>query len=73
MLSSSIHPVILVVPSDKVSNTVVPVNAALLASALVADAVAMLLNSESISVPLTILLALPEGNESFAAKFVVLV
>jgi hypothetical protein len=61
------------VPSDNVSNTVVPVSAALLAFALVADAVAMLLNSVSISVPLTILAALPEGSESFAAKFVVLV
>jgi hypothetical protein len=61
------------VPSDKVSNTVVPVSAALLEFALVADAVAMLLNSVSISAPLTILAALPEGSESFAAKFVVLV
>jgi hypothetical protein len=41
--------------------------------ALVADAVAMLLNSVSISAPLTILLALPEGKESFAAKLVVFV
>ena len=45
----------------------------LLASALVATAVAMLLNSVSISVPLTILAGLPEGNESFVAKFVDLV
>ena len=42
-------------------------------SALVALAVAMLLNSASISVPLTILAALPEGRESFVAKLVVLV
>jgi hypothetical protein len=61
------------VPSDKVANTVVPVSAALFALALVADAVAMLLNSVSISAPLTILAALPEGRESLAAKFVVFV
>ena len=40
---------------------------------LVATAVAILSNSSSISAPLTILLALPEGNESFAVKLVVFV
>jgi hypothetical protein len=40
--------------------------------AFVADAVAMLLNSVSISVPFTILLASPETKESLAAKLVVL-
>ena len=51
----------------------VPVNVGLAMFALVADAVAMLVNSVSISAPLTILLALPEGKESFAAKLVVFV
>ena len=51
----------------------VPVNVGPAVSALVATAVAMLLNSVSISVPLTILLALPEGKESLVAKFVVFV
>ena len=51
----------------------VPVNVGLAMSALVADAVAILSNSVSISVPLTILLALPEGKLSLAAKFVVFV
>lgn len=48
-----------------------PVNAGLLASALVAMAVDMLSNSVSNSEPLMILLESPEGNESLAAKSVV--
>jgi hypothetical protein len=39
-------------------------------SALVATAVAMLLNSVLISVPLTIFSGSPDGNASFVAKFV---
>jgi hypothetical protein len=42
-------------------------------SALVAIAVAMLLNSVSISVPLTIFKALPEDKLSLVAKLVLLV
>lgn len=42
-------------------------------SALVATAVAMLLNSVSISVPLTILSGSPEGSASLVAKLVLLV
>jgi len=42
-------------------------------SALVATAVAMLLNSVSISVPLTILRGSPEGSASLVAKLVLLV
>ena len=61
------------VPSFKEPKVVVPVNVTSLMSALVADAVAMLLNSASISVPFTIFPALPEGNESLAAKLVVFV
>ena len=56
-----------------VAAVTVPVKVGLAVSALVALAVAMLLNSVSISVPLTILAALPEGRESFVAKLVVLV
>ena len=42
-------------------------------STLVATAVAMLLNSVSISVPLTILRGSPDGNESLVAKLVLFV
>ena len=73
ILSSSTNAVMEIVPSEIVSNVVVPVSAAPAASALVATAVAMLLNSVSISVPLTILAASPEGRLSFAAKFTVFV
>ena len=73
MLSSSTNAVIAIVPSEIVSKVVVPVSAALLAFALVADAVAMLLNSVSISEPFTIFAELPEGRASFAAKSVVFV
>ena len=45
-----------------VTAVVVPVSAALAESAFVALAICMLLNSVSISVPLTILAALPEGR-----------
>jgi hypothetical protein len=51
----------------------VPVNVGEAEFDLVATAVAMLSNSVFISVPLTILAGLPEGNESFVAKFVDLV
>jgi hypothetical protein len=51
----------------------VPVNVGDALFDFVAIAVAMLSNSVLISVPLTILAGLPEGNESFVAKFVVLV
>ena len=49
----------------------VPVKAALLVSALLFTAVCMASNSSSISVPFTILFALPVDNASFAAKSVV--
>jgi hypothetical protein len=48
----------------------VPRKAGLFKSALVATAVAMLLNSVSISVPLTIFKGLPEASESLLAKLV---
>jgi len=51
----------------------VPVKEGLLLSALVAIQTAMLSNSELIYMPLTILAGLPEGSESFVAKFVDLV
>ena len=73
MLSSSTNAVIAIVPSEIVSNVVVPVSAELFLFALVADDVAMLSNSASISEPLTIFAALPEGKASFAAKSVVFV
>jgi hypothetical protein len=50
-----------------------PVNVGDAKSALVAMAVAMLLNSVSISVPLTILSGSPEVSASFVAKLVLLV
>jgi len=53
-----------------VAKVAVPVKEGPAKSALVAIAVAILLNSVSISVPLTILPALPEGSESFDAKSV---
>jgi hypothetical protein len=49
------------------------VRVALVLSALVATAVAILLNSVSISVPLTIFKALPVGRLSLLAKLVLLV
>ena len=52
---------------------ITPVNAGLAKFALVATAVEMLLNSVSISVPLTILLASPDTKLSLVAKLVVLV
>ena len=51
----------------------VPVKEGLAVLALVATATAILSNSELISVPLTILLGLPEAKESLVAKFVVFV
>jgi hypothetical protein len=48
----------------------VPVKVGLAKSALVATAVAMLLNSVSISVPLTIFKGLPEAKASLVAKLV---
>jgi hypothetical protein len=53
-----------------VAAVTVPVKVGLAELALVATAVAMLLYSVSISVPLTILAALPEGRESFVAKLI---
>lgn len=50
-----------------------PVKVGLARSAFVAIAVAMLLNSVSISVPLTILFASPDGRVSLVAKLVLLV
>jgi hypothetical protein len=57
----------------KVVAVTVPVNVGLAVFAFVALAVAMLLNSESISVPLTILFGSPELRESLVAKLVVFV
>ena len=54
------------------SAVTVPVNVGLAKSALVAEAVAMLLYSTSCSVPLTTLAGLPEGYVSLMAKSVVL-
>ena len=51
----------------------VPVNVGDAELDFVATAMATLLNSVSISVPLTILAGLPEGRASFVAKFVALV
>ena len=51
----------------------VPVKVGDAKSALVATAVAMLLNSVSISVPLTIFKGLPEDRLSLVAKFVLFV
>jgi hypothetical protein len=51
----------------------VPVSVGLLKLALVATAVAMFVNSSSISVPLTVLRGLPVVKASFVAKFVDLV
>jgi hypothetical protein len=62
--------VVAIVPVGSVG---VPVKVGLAKSALVAMAVAMLLNSVSISVPLTIFNGLPEDKLSFVAKFVLLV
>ncbi len=67
MLLSELDCVTAVVP---VGNAGVPVNVGLARSALVATAVAILLNSVSISVPLTILPALPDASASLAAKSV---
>jgi hypothetical protein len=51
----------------------IPVNVGALKLDLVATAVAMFVNSSSISVPLTVLSALPVGKASFDAKLVALV
>ena len=51
----------------------IPVNVGALRLALVATDVCMLENSSSISVPLTVLSALPVGKASFDAKLVALV
>jgi len=51
----------------------VPVSVGLLVLALVAMAVAMFVNSSSISVPLTVLSGFPVVKASFVAKFVDLV
>ena len=80
MSSSSLMPVT-VTPSPPtlkeaavvMGRVTVPVNVGLALSALVPLATAMLLNSVSISVPLTILAGLPETKASLVAKFVVLV
>jgi hypothetical protein len=66
----------LAVPSGTDSRPVrvtVPVSVGAAVFAFVATAVAILLNSVSISEPFTILPELPEGRLSFAAKLVVLV
>ncbi len=52
------------VPAAAVGAVGVPVNTGLRRSALVATAIAMLLNSVSISVPLTIFKGLPNGRVS---------
>ena len=66
-------PALWVVPMVPVGSVGVPVNTGEIRSALVAIAVAMLLNSVSISVPLTILSGSPEGSASLVAKLVLLV
>ena len=65
--------VVLAVVMVAVGIVTVPVNVGDARSALVALAVAMLLNSVVNSEPLITLAALPEGSESFSAKFVVTV
>jgi hypothetical protein len=62
-----------VVATVPVGNVGVPVKVGLAKSALVAIAVAMSLNSVSISVPLTILSGLPLVRLSLVAKLVDLV
>jgi hypothetical protein len=56
------------VPTVAVAAVGVPVNTGLSRSAFVPTATAMLLNSVSISVPLTIFKGLPEGRASFEAN-----
>jgi hypothetical protein len=58
------------VPVDAVGAVGVPVKAGLFVSALVATAVAIALNSASISVPLINLEGLPVNKLSFVAKLV---
>jgi len=58
------------VPEAAVGAVGVPVNTGLSRSAFVALDVAMLLNSVSISVPLTIFKGLPVARASFEAKLV---
>jgi hypothetical protein len=64
---------VLLVPAEAVGAAGVPVNVGDAKSALVAIAVAMLLNSVLISVPLTIFSGSPDGSASFVAKFVLCV
>ena len=61
------------VAAEAVGAAGVPVNVGLLTSALVLTAVWIAENSSSISVPLTVLSALPVGKASFDAKLVALV
>ncbi len=61
----------LFVEAEAVGAAGVPVKVALFISALVLTAVCIAANSSLISVPFTILLALPVLNESLAAKSVV--
>ena len=63
---------VLSVPKVAVGAVGVPVSVALLLFALEFTAVCIASNSSSISVPLTILLALPVVSASLAAKSVVL-
>ena len=65
--------VVLAVVMVAVGIVTVPVNVGDARSALVALAVAMLLNSVVNSEPLITLAALPEGSESLVPKFVVTV
>ena len=69
---ASLESVVSVTSSTPVRVTV-PVSVGAAIFAFVATAVAILLNSVSISEPFTILPELPEGRLSFAAKLVVLV
>ena len=71
--SVPVTPVVKGRPVALVSVTLVGVPSAPEESILVATAVAMLLNSVSISVPLTTLLASPVVSESLAAKLTVFV
>lgn len=59
-------------PADTVPAVTVPVNVGLALSALVATAVAMLVNSVSISDPRTTFAGSPVVSVSFAVKLVVL-
>jgi hypothetical protein len=61
---------VVLVPEAAVGAVGVPVNTGLSRSAFVATAIAMLLNSVSISVPLTIFKGLPRGRVSLEAKLV---